>query len=146
MPTPYSIIAGYLVSDNVMTNCVGPQRNRKDSKGNLGPALIELSKIEDKDYMGKSLISNDSWIFYGFISWSPDGKKIMFDESERGNTNIRRCQIVKLKNYQPSEIKFADNFKIISKLMCLMRKVLKIILICIWNFLLILMFKEKKEV
>ena len=112
MPTPYSIIAGYLVSDNVMTNCVGPQRNRNDSKGNLGPALIELSKIEDKDYMGKSLISNDSWIFYGFISWSPDGKKIMFDESERGNTNIRRCQIVKLKNYQPSEIKFVDNFKI----------------------------------
>ena len=111
MPTPYSIIAGYLVSDNVMRSCVGPQRNRKDSKGNLGPALVELSKIKEKNYMGKSLIANESWIFYGFISWAPDGKKIMFDEMEKGNTNNRRCQIVKLKNYQPSEIKFADNFK-----------------------------------
>ena len=111
MPTPYSIIASYLVSDNVMRSCVGPQRNRKDSKGNLGPALVELSKIKEKNYMGKSLIANESWIFYGFISWAPDGKKIMFDEMEKGNTNNRRCQIVKLKNYQPSEIKFDDNFK-----------------------------------
>ena len=46
----------------------------------------------------------------GFISWSPDGTKIMFDEIEK-NGEKRRCQIVTLKNYKPSEIKFEDNFK-----------------------------------
>ena len=32
----------------------------------------------------------------------------MFDEVARNST--RRCQIVRLKNYKPSEIKFEDNF------------------------------------
>jgi len=33
----------------------------------------------------------------------------MFDEIAKDSSE-RRCQIVRLKNYSPSEIKFADNF------------------------------------
>ena len=110
IPTPYSILVSYLISIDVMKYCVSNLRNKKEIQGNLGPALVELSKVkEDKNYKGINLNTNGTWVFNGFISWSPDGKKIMFDEMDK-NSNKRRCQIVRLKNYKPSEIKFEDNF------------------------------------
>ena len=49
------------------------------------------------------------WNFNGFISWSPDGKKLIFDETYT-NQSKRRLRLVKLKNYKPDDIKFANNF------------------------------------
>ena len=110
IPTPYSILASYLVSVDILNFSIFNLRKNPKIKGNIGPALVELSKVEaDKNYKGKNLQTSDSWNFNGFISWSPDGTKIMFDEIAKGSTE-RRCQIVRLKNYKPSEIKFADNF------------------------------------
>ena len=85
-------------------------RKNKQIKGNIGPSLVELNKVDaDKNNKGKNLQTSDSWNFNGFISWSSDGTKIMFDEITKDSSE-RRCQIVRLKNYSPSEIKFADNF------------------------------------
>jgi len=109
MPTPYSILASYLISIDILNFSIFNLRTNSKIKGNIGPALVDLSKVEsDKTYKGENLKTSDLWNFNGFISWSPDGTKIMFDEVARNST--RRCQIVRLKNYKPSEIKFADNF------------------------------------
>ena len=109
MPTPYSILASYLISIDILNFSIFNLRTNSKIKGNIGPALVELSKVEsDKTYKGENLKTSDLWNFNGFISWSPDGTKIMFDEVARNST--RRCQIVRLKNYKPSEIKFEDNF------------------------------------
>ena len=111
IPTPYSILASYLVSIDILNYSIFNLRKNEKIKGNIGPALVELSKVDqDKNYKGKNLKTSDLWNFNGFISWSPDGTKIMFDEVEK-NGDKRRCQIVKLKNYTPTEIKFEDNFK-----------------------------------
>ena len=110
IPTPYSILASYLVSVDILYFSIFNLRKNTKIKGNIGPALVKLSEVDaDKNYKGKNLQTSDSWNFNGFISWSPDSTKIMFDEIEKGSSE-RRCQIVKLKNYKPSEIKFADNF------------------------------------
>ena len=112
IPTPYSILASYLVSIDILNYSIFNLRSNPKIKGNIGPALVELDKVKnDKNYKGKNLCTNDSWNFNGFISWSPDGKKIMFDEVDK-NSKKRRCQIVKLKNYKPGNIKFEDNFNI----------------------------------
>ena len=109
MPTPYSILASYLISIDILNFSIFNLRTNTKIKGNIGPALVELSKVEsDKTYKGENLKTSGLWNFNGFISWSPDGTKIMFDEVARNST--RRCQIVRLKNYKPSEIKFEDNF------------------------------------
>ena len=109
MPTPYSILASYLISIDILNFSIFNLRTNSKIKGNIGPALVDLSKVEsDKTYKGENLKTSDLWNFNGFISWSPDGTKIMFDEVARNST--RRCQIVRLKNYKPSEIKFEDNF------------------------------------
>ena len=109
MPTPYSILASYLISIDILNFSIFNLRTNSKIKGNIGPALVELSKVEsDKTYKGENLKTSDLWNFNGFISWSPDGTKIMFDEVARNST--KRCQIVRLKNYKPSEIKFEDNF------------------------------------
>ena len=109
IPTPYSILVSYLISIDVMKFCVSNLRKRNEVHGNLGPSLVELNKVkEDKNYTGINLNTNTSWVFNGFISWSPDGKKIMFDEMDKTG-NGKRCQIVKLKNYKPSEYKFEEN-------------------------------------
>ena len=109
MPTPYSILASYLISIDILNFSIFNLRTNSKIKGNIGPALVELSKVEsDKTYKGENLKTSGLWNFNGFISWSPDGTKIMFDEVARNST--RRCQIVRLKNYKPSEIKFEDNF------------------------------------
>ena len=111
IPTPYSILASYLVSIDILNYSIFNLRKNEKIKGNIGPALVELSKVkQDKNYKGESLKTSDEWNFNGFISWAPDGKKIMFDEVYK-KSDKRRCQIVKLKNYKPSEIKFEDNYK-----------------------------------
>ena len=110
IPTPYSILASYLVSIDVMSFSIGALRKKEIVKGNLGPALVYLNKEkEEKNYKGINLKTDDLWIFNGFFSWSPDGTKVMFDETLKTKDN-KRCQIVRLKNYQPSEIKIKDNF------------------------------------
>lgn len=81
IPTPYSIIASYKFSYHLMKFSIGKIRMDVNKKGNLGPALVYLEKSKkDKDYKGKNLNTDENWIFYGFISWSPDGTKVMFDE------------------------------------------------------------------
>ena len=110
IPTPYSILASYLFSIHIMKFSILNIRKDPNIKGNLGPALVDLKKVkEDKNYKGINLNTNDLWNFYGFISWSPDGTKIMFDEADKGMEK-RRCQIVKLKNYKPDKIEFKNNF------------------------------------
>lgn len=110
IPTPYSILASYLFSIHIMKISILNIRKNKTIKGNLGPALVDLQKVkEDKNYKGESLKTDDKWNFYGFISWSPDGTKIMFDEVDKGMEN-RRCQIVKLKNYKPVITEPQNNF------------------------------------
>ena len=109
IPTPYSILVSYLVSVDILYYSIFKLRVNKEIKGNIGPALVELRKVrENKNYKGEQLTTSDSWNFNGFISWSPDGKKIMFDEMDKTG-NGKRCQIVKLKNYKPSEYKFEEN-------------------------------------
>ena len=109
IPTPYSILVSYLVSVDILYYSIFKLRVNKEIKGNIGPALVELRKVrENKNYKGEQLTTSDSWNFNGFISWSPDGKKIMFDEVDK--TGNKRCQIVRLKNYKPSEINPKDNF------------------------------------
>ena len=110
IPTPYSILTSYLLANHLMKYSIANIRKDETIKGNLGPSLIDLKHLEkDKNYKGINLNTDDNWNFYGFISWSPDNKKIMFDEIHK-NMVDRRCQIVKLKNYKPAEIKFVDNF------------------------------------
>jgi hypothetical protein len=110
IPTPYSILASYLFSVDALNYIIFNLRVNKPTKGNLGPTLVDLKKVnEDKNYKGFKLKTEDLWIFNGFISWAPDGTKVMFDEIYKG-TNNRRCQVVKLKKYKPQKIEFKNNF------------------------------------
>ena len=110
IPTPYSILPSYLVATDLYMFSIVNIRVDETIKGNLGPSLIDLKKLEeDKNYKGINLNTDDRWIFNGFISWAPDNQKVMFDEVYKKMIK-RRCQIVKLKNYKPAEIKFEDNF------------------------------------
>ena len=110
IPTPYSIIPSYFVSNDLYMFSIVNLRVDETIKGNLGPSLIELRKLkEDKNYKGIKLNTDDKWVFNGFISWAPDNKKVMFDEVSK-KMEKKRCQIVKLKNYEPGEINFKDNF------------------------------------
>ena len=110
IPTPYSILASYLFSVHLLKFSISKLRLDVTKKGNLGPALVDLSKVKkDKEYKGYNLTTEDNWVFNGFISWSPDGKKIMFDETSKIDQS-RRCQIVTLKNYKPDKIEFKNNF------------------------------------
>ena len=109
IPTPYSILASYLLSMHTFAFYIGRVRNKIDVKGNIGPALVYLEKMKiDKEYKGYNLNTDDNWNFNGFTSWSPNGKKFMFDEISK--TKERRCQIVNLKNYIPDKIKIENNF------------------------------------
>ena len=111
IPTPYSILASYLFSLHLLKFSIAKLRLKKTKKGNLGPALVDLNKVKkDKEYKGYNLTTDENWVFNGFISWSPDGKKIMFDETNKID-QTRRCQIVYLKNYKPGKIEFKDNYK-----------------------------------
>ena len=59
-------------------------RKNKQIKGNIGLSLVELNIVDvDKNYKGKNLQTSESWNFNGFISWSPDGTKIIFDELQK---------------------------------------------------------------
>ena len=110
IPTPYSILASYLFSVDALNFIIFNLRKDKPTNGNLGPVLVDLKRMkEDKNYKGAMLKTEDLWIFNGFMSWSPDSKKVMFDEIKKG-TNLRRCQVVKLKNYKPDKIDFKNNF------------------------------------
>ena len=53
MPTPYSILASYLISIDILNFSIFNLRTNSKIKGNIGPALVELSKVEsDKTYKG----------------------------------------------------------------------------------------------
>ena len=111
IPTPYSILTSYLLSTHIMKYSIGNIRMRSNIKGNIGPTLVDLKKVyENPNYTGINLNKDDLWNFYGFISWSPDGKKIMFDEADKEVKN-RRCRIVNLTHYNPDKIELKDNFK-----------------------------------
>ena len=110
IPTPYSILASYPFSLDLLNFFIFNIRLEAFRKANLGPTLVDLNKVKkDKEYKGYKLTTDKNWIFNGFISWSPDGKKVMFDEIEI-QTQKRRCQVVKLKNYKPDKIEFKNNY------------------------------------
>ena len=111
IPTPYSIIPSYYVSNDLYM--FSEMNIRKDStkKANLGPALVELANSKkDKDYKGRNLTNEDNnWIFNGFISWAQDNLRFMFDEVDK-TTGKKRCQIVELTNYKPDKKNIEQNF------------------------------------
>ena len=110
VPAPYSVIVTYWFSYHLMLNSIGAIRKKDNIVANIGPALVDLEKSKnEKDYLGYNLSQDSKWIFNGFLSWCPDGKKIMFDEIHK--TGIRRCTIVALKNYKPGKIDHSYQFK-----------------------------------
>ena len=109
IPTPYSVLASYFFSIDIL-GIVMFKVNVKSYKGNLGPALVELEKAKkDKNYKGVNLKKEKEWNFNGFTSWSPDGKKFIFDETYTDNAKTR-LRLVKLKNYEPDNITLQNNF------------------------------------
>lgn len=54
IPTRYSILASYLFSVDALNYIIFNLRLDKPTKGNLGPTLVDLKKVnEDKNYKGE---------------------------------------------------------------------------------------------
>lgn len=75
---------------------------RSSRDGNIGPALIDLSRsMTQKDYRGIDLSDpSGEWVYLSPMSWKNDSTKAMWIEKQR-NGNGYRIQIVTLLEYAP---------------------------------------------
>ncbi|MET1756416.1 hypothetical protein ABVV53_13280 [Novosphingobium sp. RD2P27] len=79
---------------------------RRSRPGNIGPALIDISKAKKQDgYLGANLSTDESWVYESPMSWHPSGKMAMWQERRRqaagNNDEGDRIQIVRLLDYAP---------------------------------------------
>ena len=105
IPRPYPDSLNMGLSRYAYTYAVsGVRRSRP---GNIGPALIDISKAKTQDgYLGANLSTDESWVYESPMSWHPGGKMAMWQERRRqaaGNTDEGdRIQIVRLLDYAPA--------------------------------------------
>ena len=79
---------------------------RRSRPGNIGPALIDISRSKKQvDYSGIDLSTDENWVYESPMSWHPNGRMAMWQERRRqaaGSTeNGDRIQIVRLLDYAP---------------------------------------------
>lgn len=73
-------------------------------EGNLGPALIEIERsINEDGYLGTMLSTDENWVMRSPLSWHPDGKRTMWVEMPKGETDDLRLRLRKadLPDYEP---------------------------------------------
>lgn len=77
---------------------------RAGREGNIGPALISLSRsMSEPDYRGIDLSDpTGEWIYLSPMSWKNDSTKAMWIERQRDGNGLR-VQIVTLLEYQPED-------------------------------------------
>jgi hypothetical protein len=74
---------------------------RSGRAGNIGPALIDLSKsMNDKSYKGIDLSDpEEEWVFLSPLSWNIDSKKAMWVERKKNGYQYR-VRIASLDEYE----------------------------------------------
>lgn len=75
---------------------------RRERPGSIGPALIDIEASKRQaGYQGIDLNTDQDWVYYSPMSWSPDGKKAMWVEGRRSGGSLR-IQTVFLPDYHPA--------------------------------------------
>lgn len=75
---------------------------RRDRPGSIGPALIDIEASKRQaGYQGIDLNTDQDWVYYSPMSWSPDGKKAIWLEGRRNGGSLR-IQTVFLPDYHPA--------------------------------------------
>ncbi|MCJ2180835.1 hypothetical protein [Novosphingobium album (ex Hu et al. 2023)] len=99
VPRPYPDSLNIGVSMLAYTYAVTGVRNQRP--GNIGPALIDIQASKTQEgYQGMDLNTQEDWVYYSPMSWSPDGRKAMWIEGRRDSPS-KRIQLVTLPDYRP---------------------------------------------
>lgn len=102
MPRPYGSYTSMGINSILYTYSVTGVR--KSREGNIGPALVDINRsMKEKGYKGISLNTDENWVYYSPMSWSPNGKSAMWVEGLRGDSSQMRLQKVNLLDYKPKK-------------------------------------------
>lgn len=79
---------------------------RQGKEGNVGPALIDISRsVSEEGYLGVNLSDpSGEWVYYSPMSWHPSSKKLMWNEGQKKTIGDGiRLSIAELPDYVPGE-------------------------------------------
>ncbi len=93
LPRPYASIS--TVGLAMAAYWYGIGGVRRWGEGNIGPALVDLSRaMTDRTYLGANLSDpTGQWVYYSPMSWHPDSRRAAWNEGLRNGTNAPPLRI-----------------------------------------------------